>query len=305
MIILVENLLIKANFIKVYSVIWADGIHFIRLFSTIMLANNTDLHFFRPCDLLLPYVRYYYRLKSSECFSALTFPLGCPQIIFHMRSPLFIPELNHQQSVFTISGQVNFPAHVYSNGNTEMFVAVFYPHAIGIFIDTPPSLFYNIEISGYDIDNEGLNKVASRIFDNDSNGQMCVKIIEHWLLAKLHDTYTPNFSRIGATVERLMKNPATSVTELAGIACFSNKQFERVFYNCVGMRPKEYSRIVRFQKSLWLMQNGHNGSIGISYLNGYSDQSHFIREFKTFSGYTPCRFIQEYHPYSDLFTRPV
>lgn len=32
-----------------------------------------------------------------------------------------------------------------------MIVAVFYPHTIGMFIDTPPSAFYNLEISGYDV----------------------------------------------------------------------------------------------------------------------------------------------------------
>ena len=125
------------------------------------------------------------------------------------------------------------------------------------------------------------------------------------MLAKLQNAADPNFYRIHTTVKRLMEVPSTPTAELARIACFSKKQFERVFSQCVGMKPKEYSRIVRFQKSLWFMQNGPCDNMDIAYSNGYADESHFIREFKTFSGYTPQRLKDKCLPYSDLFTHPV
>jgi len=101
----------------------------------------------QPKQELRPYVRYYWMLEDDEPFSVLTFPIGCLQIIFHRKSPLYVPELNSLQNRFTISGQVNFPSHIQSDGNLDMIVAVFYPHTIGMFIDTPPSAFYNREIS--------------------------------------------------------------------------------------------------------------------------------------------------------------
>ena len=81
---------------------------------------------------LRPYVRYYWTLKSDKPFSVLTFPIGCPQMIFHRGSPLYIRELSSRQNKFTVSGQVKFPTHIASDGNTEMIVAVFYPHTIGL-----------------------------------------------------------------------------------------------------------------------------------------------------------------------------
>ena len=117
----------------------------------------------RPRKELRPYVRYYWMLTSDEPFSVMTFPIGCPQIIFHRKTPLYIPEINRSQSRLTISGQVNFAAHIQSDGNLEMIVAVFYPHTIGMFIDTPPSAFYNQEISGYDISNRQLDETAAKI----------------------------------------------------------------------------------------------------------------------------------------------
>ena len=79
---------------------------------------------YQPSEELRPFVHYYWVQESNEPFSVLTFPIGCPQIIFRKKSPLYIPELNKSQSKFTISGQVNFPAHIQSDGGLEMIVDV-------------------------------------------------------------------------------------------------------------------------------------------------------------------------------------
>lgn len=257
---------------------------------------------YQPREELLPYVRYYWVLKSDEPFRVLTFPIGCPQIIFHKKTPLYIPELDKSQSQFTISGQVNFPAHIASDGDTEMIVAVFYPHTIGMFIETPPSTFYNQEISGYDIVNKQLNLLADRIFDC-ADSETAVSLIEQWLTTRIAPSL--NIERIGASLAALLRSPSTSVENLAGIACLGKKQYGRLFLEYVGMNPKEYGRIARFQRALRMMQLGSRDYAGIAYANGYSDQSHFIRDFRQFSGMTPKQLTAYQTPYSDLYTVPV
>ena len=180
------------------------------------------MRIYQPREELRPYVRYYWVLESDAPFSVLTYPIGCPQMIFHRRTPLFIPELSCRQDKFTISGQVNFPAHIASDGDTEMIVAVFYPHTIGMFIDTPPSAFYNKEISGYDIGNKQLNLLADRIFDS-MDSERAISLIEEWLTARIRPSLNPD--RIGASLSALLRSPSTSVENLAVIACLSKKQF--------------------------------------------------------------------------------
>lgn len=260
------------------------------------------MRIYQPREELRPYVRYYWVLESDEPFSVLTFPIGCPQMIFHGRSPLFIPELSSRQDKFTISGQVNFPAHIASDGDTEMIVAVFYPHTIGMFIDTPPSAFYNQEISGYDIGNKQLNLLADRIFDC-ADSETAVSLIEKWLTARIAPSL--NIERIGTSLTALLRSPSISIENLAGIACLGKKQYGRLFRECVGMNPKEYGRIVRFQRALRMMQLGSRDYTGIAYATGYADQSHFIREFRQFSGITPKQLAEYQTPYSDLYTVPV
>lgn len=257
-----------------------------------------------------PYVRYYWTFKSHCLVEALTFPIGCPQIIFHKEAPLYVPELETCQPRLAVSGQVDFPAHLRGEGVTDMLVVVFWPHAMGAFLHLPVSLLRNREISGYDLEDGSLNELAARVGECGDDGA-CVDAVERWLLARLAGAggtrAERNVRRVAATVRCLFARPETPVTELASVACWSKKQFERVFCATVGMNPKEYARIVRFQKAMKLLQQDSSNLClaQIAYRCGYADQSHFIREFRQFSGHTPLSLLEVCRPYSDLFTSPL
>ena len=117
--------------------------------------------FYKSCKELQPYVRYYWVFKSNQPLNTLTFPIGCPQIIFHKQTPLYIPELKTAQSEFTISGQVNYPSHLYANGNVEMIVVVFQPYTLKAFLNLPISLLHNQKIT-YPFQNPGYFSWAGR-----------------------------------------------------------------------------------------------------------------------------------------------
>lgn len=261
------------------------------------------LSIFRPCKLLDAYLRYYWILRSREELNALTFPIGCTQLIFHRKNTLYIPELRVHQPQFAISGQVNFPATLQSTDDTEMIVVVFKPHAATIF-DIPISAFYNHEIDGFDLGDSGLNTLAYRVFDATC-AEDGIRIIEQWLISRLNEKNIFDFSRIGASLSILFSGCKTTVSDMANAACLGKRQFQRVFFNSIGMKPKEYARIARFQKSLWFMQNGNRDYIDIALSSGYSDQSHFIRECREYSGLAPIELIALQPIYSDLFSSPV
>lgn len=268
--------------------------------------------FYKPCKLLQPYVKYYWVFRIDQPLNTITFPIGCPQIIFHKQAPLYIPERNTAQDKPTISGQVNFSSHLCTDGNTEMIVIVFQSHALRAFLSVPASLFYNQEVSGYSLENKGLNELAAWVSECENNS-LCVGHIERWLSARIAEDISDvlyNIKRIEATIMQIYVAPQIPATELSSTACLSKKQFERLFNSLAGPHPKEYSRIVRFQKALKETQCRHQtgkeiNQAQIAYAIGYADQSHFIREFKKFCEYTPKSLLKISKPYSDLFTHPV
>ena len=72
------------------------------------------------------------------------------------------------------------------------------------------------------------------------------------------------------------------------------KTLERRFDRVMGLSPMEFLRIHRFSSSVQAMYSGRYSSLTrIGYACGYYDQSHFIREFKRLSGFTPKEFLKE------------
>jgi len=68
----------------------------------------------------------------------------------------------------------------------------------------------------------------------------------------------------------------------------SERQLERRFAVSVGISPKTYLRVRRFNQALRLMKSRRYRSLAsIAYALGFADQSHFIRDLKAFSNVTP------------------
>ena len=74
----------------------------------------------------------------------------------------------------------------------------------------------------------------------------------------------------------------------------SVRTFERRFIEQVGISPKLYSKLLRFNDaSLMKSMHPEKSWTSIAYECNYYDQMHLIKDFKQFSGYTPTEFFIE------------
>lgn len=117
-------------------------------------------------------------------------------------------------------------------------------------------------------------------------------IIEDFLLKKCQKL-KPELPFDRAMEEILRHNGTISMDRIAGLACLSIRQFERVSIERIGFSPKLFARLTRFSRAYRLRENFPELSwTHIAYECGYFDQMHFIRDFKQFAGVTP-RFIEK------------
>ncbi len=89
-----------------------------------------------------------------------------------------------------------------------------------------------------------------------------------------------------------------SVAAVAREAEVSVKRLIGLFADEVGMTPKAYLRVSRFQRVLSRV----HAAPEVDWLDeverhGYYDQPHFIREFREFSGFTPTEYLRRRGPY--------
>jgi AraC-like DNA-binding protein len=81
------------------------------------------------------------------------------------------------------------------------------------------------------------------------------------------------------------------IDKVASESFLSVRQFERKFKEYCGFAPKKFSRIVRFNSLISNYKLKKNSLTQVAYDFGYYDQSHFIEEFKEFSGINPRSFF--------------
>ncbi|PQP88142.1 helix-turn-helix domain-containing protein [Paenibacillus sp. AR247] len=79
---------------------------------------------------------------------------------------------------------------------------------------------------------------------------------------------------------------------LAAECDLSLRQFERRFKQCIGVSPKVFARLLRFEALLTSLIQGPATSLAdVSSHLGYHDQAHVIHEFKKWAGCTPTAFL--------------
>ncbi len=82
------------------------------------------------------------------------------------------------------------------------------------------------------------------------------------------------------------------IGELAHLLNVNTRMLERRFKAILGFSPKMFARLVRFQKIVEKLRTVSDASrlTDIAHEFGYTDQSHFIRDFKAMSGVPPASF---------------
>jgi AraC-like DNA-binding protein len=88
------------------------------------------------------------------------------------------------------------------------------------------------------------------------------------------------------------ERPGLTVSDLARHSGLRPKRLIRVFADEVGLTPKLYLRIARFERLLADVYDrpGADWS-GLAATHGYFDQSHLIRDFRDFAGMTPTAYL--------------
>jgi AraC-like DNA-binding protein len=103
-------------------------------------------------------------------------------------------------------------------------------------------------------------------------------------------------------LEFIRSNPHAKVRDLSRSTGYSLRWIERLFVDNLATTPQEIIRITRFNRFLSHLQTSEFSSLAsLASECGYYDQSHLIRDFRSFAPTTPSEFHRDLPLLSNVF----
>jgi AraC-like DNA-binding protein len=120
-------------------------------------------------------------------------------------------------------------------------------------------------------------------------------VLDRFLLDRMElDPAYAAFTHVKAGIES--DGGRRSVEAMSRDAAISPRNLDRLFQRLLGFSPKYFARIVRFQRALRILMGDASTTLAeVSADCGYFDQSHFVKDFRRFTGGVP-RGYKGYYP---------
>jgi AraC-like DNA-binding protein len=176
--------------------------------------------------------------------------------------------------------------------DASMIGAHFRPGGASAFFGMPLSEIRN---SVFDLGifwNGGATSFRDRLLEAPSSLEK-FRIFEDALLARYRGTRSTQ-DAVSFALNYFMQEPGdATIAAVAGQVGYSRRHFIQLFNDRVGMTPKVFCRVRRFQRALNHIQRRSNGWATLGADCGFYDQPHLIRDFKEFCGMTPVEYAKQ------------
>lgn len=120
---------------------------------------------------------------------------------------------------------------------------------------------------------------------------------EQALLQRIETRTVSPHPLLAPTLGLLSKAPTRRVVDVGDELGWTQRRLEQVFQTEVGITPAAYRRLQRFRGCLDAVDRAAGlGWAAFALEQGYCDQSHLIREFRSHCGLTPSAYLRARGP---------
>jgi AraC-like DNA-binding protein len=261
-----------------------------------------------PGEKLKPYVRCYFVFESETDvdLTDTVFPVGNMEIMFNLGDGIWRSAVNntfHKTPPVELWGKITKPLAIQAKGKNTMLGIRFFAHSAAYFLNEEIREFNNQITDLRDVLGPSVRGLHDRLL-NTAELSKRIELVESFLWTKLPMSHK-NYGKIEMVgrVMNEMTNPmfVDNMEHIASRYNITARCLQKLFLQYAGVTPKLCSKIERFQQSLRLISKRNTPLTSIAYDCGYFDQSHFIREFKSFTGITPSAYVPESYPVTQVF----
>jgi AraC-like DNA-binding protein len=247
---------------------------------------------FLPSPRLQPYV-HSYRVQTKEALVS----YQVHPSIFHVMGiqvtgslVAYTSNITNPLHRFGITGLQTTSKMFSGNTNTSTVLIYFKPNGLRRFLNASPREIQGLSVG---MNNFCSESILSTLYNQiDSKPTRAVAIVDQFLCQIFREEVDDD-PLVNHGLNSILKSHGSLHIESVYRELFlSPRQFERRFSDNVGISPKQFASIVRFQETLRRLRGVQNLT-EVAQSLGYHDQSHFIKDFKRISGISPGRFVED------------
>jgi AraC-like DNA-binding protein len=240
----------------------------------------------RPSAELRRFVNTFWILEhgGQDAAPQRVVPDGQAELILNWGQPFEAFQLGQwqRQPRCFLAGQIDGPLLLRPSGPAKMLGIGFRPHGASMVFRQPMH-----ELSGRFTPVEDLSQSLSRELNSALELPDPIAGVEAALLSARNASRHADLL-VGEVVRRIILDKgASDVAALAEELGLSIRQLERRFLAAVGLAPKLFCRIQRFNNVFQVLGQPSRNWVDTAIACGYYDQAHLIRDCKDLSGNTP------------------
>jgi AraC-like DNA-binding protein len=260
---------------------------------------------FIPHSVLQDYVKRFWILEKEytdeDRIEEVT-PDACVELILNFGSPYVQIDgtKRRELSKICLVGLQSKPLRFQADSVVRIVAARFFAWGALPFLkhDVQPDSAVRVEFAA------GFNSLVSKIepLVQANEYQKAVDELEDFLIGqRLNALFEPQ--QIQAAAKLLYQTKGQHrIAELADYCNLTIRQLQRQFEAATGVSPKSLARSIRFEGIRHrLMFEPETNLTDLAYEFGYSDQAHFIHDFKAFTDKTPSEFAAEMQKLQAVF----
>lgn len=211
-----------------------------------------------------------------------------PQYIYDNETLKEIQACNHVWA----SGLRTEPITIPSGNNAAMMVIAFKKGMAAAFFPFPMDELADCVVDADLVWGSDFGHLRERLLDT-RDIDLRFKTVEDFLIRQFRSQLNINPCVEFALNEMRTRPDEISIGRMNEKIGYSQKHFTQMFRSHVGVTPKSFLKIMRFQKAILEIDKARSIDWGqISQDCGFYDQAHFINDFKHFSGFTPAKYAE-------------
>jgi AraC-like DNA-binding protein len=251
-------------------------------------------------------IRYYYQFEATLAAAVTVQPVPArsPQILEFMFGTYYqVHRLGSNLTetaapVALVGAKTRRVVDLQMQGKVDAFTIVFQPGAMAALFGMPVDQLTDQDYSAQDVVGHQIGELHLRLAEVSTLPDRAQ--VADRFLRRLQNSQSPTaIAKAAAAMNH--SNGRLRVAELAHRSGLGVRQFERRFVSEIGVTPKLYSRILRFESALRLKSQGPKRTwTDIAHGLGYHDQMHMVHDFGHFAGASPNSICHQL----DMFVKP-